>query len=218
MKKNKALTAAFSVFALTMVSMCAIGGTFAKYVTEKEASDTVTVAKWGVEVTANGNTAAVTELDGNPEIHVSGTEGELMAPGTKGTFVSVSVDGDPEVVANVTHEATVAITGWEIDSVYYCPVVVKVNGVAVVATDHSDPVDGVIDASDYAASIEEAIEDLSKTEVAVGTPLDQTITVTWEWLITTDGDATGEKDTKLGNLITAPSITVGISTTVEQVD
>ena len=105
MKKNKALTAALSVFALTMMSMCAIGGTFAKYVTEGSGTDTARVAKWGVDVVVTNHMASILDTSGNSETNVAiAGDGQLdiIAPGTKGDMVTYSISGDPEVTVDVS--------------------------------------------------------------------------------------------------------------------
>ena len=54
MKKNsKLMRASFVLLVLTLITSCFVGGTFAKYVSEGEGTDSARVAKWGVEVTVN---------------------------------------------------------------------------------------------------------------------------------------------------------------------
>ena len=58
MKKTKLMRAALLLLVLTLITSCFVGGTFAKYTTSEKGSDTARVAKWGVEITANGATFA----------------------------------------------------------------------------------------------------------------------------------------------------------------
>lgn len=54
MKKNKMMRAASALLIAVLLTTCAVSGTFAKYTTSETGSDTARVAKWGVEVTAEG--------------------------------------------------------------------------------------------------------------------------------------------------------------------
>ena len=58
MKTNKMMRLASVLLVAVLLSTCAISGTFAKYVTTKEASDSARVAKFGVTITASGKTFA----------------------------------------------------------------------------------------------------------------------------------------------------------------
>ena len=215
MKKNYVMRFAAVLLVLVLLSTCVVSGTFAKYVTTDTATDTARVAKWGVTVNVEASNAAVLDTDGGAlETEIITNTGELLAPGTKGTFATVTVDGEPEVTVSVAHVATVTLTGWEVAGAYYCPVVVKVNGTPVAAGS---------DADDFAAKIKAAIEAFNDAEVTTEEELEQSITVTWEWAFETgetpeEKEENNEKDTALGDLATAPSITVAITTTVTQID
>lgn len=208
MKRNKLfLLGLFVVFA-AVLSLSLVSSTFAKYTSSSNGFDTARVARWGVTVVAEGNTAAVLDTNGGAaETHIVGNTGEILAPGTKGTFVSVNVEGTPEVAVEITYTATVNVTGWVIPTdTYYCPLVVKVNGTEVAAG---------ANAAAFAANIKDAIEDLSKAEVAAGTPLTaEDLTITWEWAF--EGD--NAKDTELGQLPTLPSISIDVTCSVTQID
>lgn len=56
-KKHWTLRAAGLLFALVLITSCFVGGTFAKYVTSKSASDIARVARFGVKITAEDHTA-----------------------------------------------------------------------------------------------------------------------------------------------------------------
>ena len=62
MKKNIAMRVAAFLFILTMISTCAFATTFAKYTTKGEATDSARVAKWGVTISAAGNTVTGTSI------------------------------------------------------------------------------------------------------------------------------------------------------------
>lgn len=53
-RNNKLMRASGFLLVLTLITSCFVGGTFAKYVSRAETSDSARVAKWGV-VISNGN-------------------------------------------------------------------------------------------------------------------------------------------------------------------
>ena len=225
MKKNMMMRIASVLLIAVLMSTSAISGTYAKYVTAKEGSDTARVAKFGVEVTANGNMFAdvykyadTIAAEAGDETSVDSYDGaDVVAPGTKGEMAKMTLNGTPEVDVKVTYDATVEINDkWAVNSTNYFPLVVKVNGTAVSynATD---------DAADIAKAIEEAIEGYSK-EYKANTDLTtvgaDSVAVAWEWpfYISDENDV---KDTALGNQATAgnaATIKLTVKTTVTQVD
>ena len=225
MKKNKALTAAISVLSLTMVSMCAIGGTFAKYTTNGNGTDTATVAKWGVKVSVTGyETRAYENADGKTADAEVSTTVDLVAPGTKGDLVKISVTGTPEVKVEVTYAATLTLTGWQVDitddsvdnPVEYCPLVFKVGTNEFKIGSESGDSSNIEDLQNDVAA---AIVALS-TSFAADTELDTAYvapSISWSWAL---GNASAE-DTYLGNKAAegnAPTISLSVTTTVTQVD
>lgn len=110
MKKNMFLRVASVLLVLTLLSTCAISGTFAKYVTSADDSDTARVAKWGVEVktwnTDKTGGAKVSlfskEYNETGSVTVQASDKNLVAPGTKNeTGVQFSITGTPEVAVDV---------------------------------------------------------------------------------------------------------------------
>lgn len=108
------------LLALVLVTSCFVGGTFAKYVTSDTGTDSARVAKFGVEITANGTMFAKKYKTDDPNVVatiaesvVSSDESNLVAPGTKGDMVSMTMTGTPEVAVNVKCEATeVKLENW----------------------------------------------------------------------------------------------------------
>lgn len=109
MKKNKMLRIASILLVVTLLSTCVISGTFAKYVTKAEGSDSARVAKWGVIAELNAGDAfakqyKTTDTDTYPaeygEYTVDATE-KVVAPGTKSadldSNITAHVSGTPEV-------------------------------------------------------------------------------------------------------------------------
>ncbi len=116
MKKNWTMKVAALMLALTMITACFVGSTFAKYVTKAEGQDNARVAKWGVLVTVAGNAfgtqyAATDEkyLGEGGQYSVVASNGEqVVAPGTNSTQVGqnlvATVKGTPEVATRYTLE------------------------------------------------------------------------------------------------------------------
>ncbi len=114
MKKNKSMRAAGGLMIATMLTTSIVSGTYAKYVTLGTAKDTARVAKFGVEVMAEGslfgkNYLAATDntpTDADAGITVKSENSDnLVAPGTKNdTGLSFSITGTPEVDVNVKIE------------------------------------------------------------------------------------------------------------------
>jgi hypothetical protein len=119
MKRKKITRVAAVMFALTLVSTSIIGGTFAKYTTTGNASETARVAKFGVTVSASGNLFADTYIkDANTPGNSNDTTQTLtvksnandnvVAPGTKnsGNGLNLSISGTPEVDTELTATIT----------------------------------------------------------------------------------------------------------------
>lgn len=221
MKKNKMMRAASFLLVAVLLTTSVISGTFAKYVTTATGSDTARVAKWGVTASVTGTAFAkeydiktpVNDVNGDAiTVSVSSTE-NVVAPGTSGTFTGVALTGTPEVAVEVVNEATVTLTGWNLASGYYCPLVVTVEGDTISGLDFTST-------TDFAAAIEAAIEAgngkyQANTDLASIDKLNGDYTWTWAYA----GD--DEKDTELGDAAAAGSastITLAVTTTVTQID
>ncbi len=228
-KKNWTMRAAVLMLALVLITSCFVGGTFAKYVTSGEGSDTARVAKFGVKITANGTTFAKeyktddTNVSGTiTKSVISSDDKNLVAPGTKGEMVKMQLSGKPEVAVKVEYTAkTIELKGWTLeDSSFYCPLVFKVNGTDIDGKKYSK-------ADDLQEAIKDAIEGYSKnyepnkdlTKVKT-----DSLALSWDWPFSTTNDDNSnndEKDTYLGNQAAegnASTITIEIATTVTQID
>ena len=113
-KKHWTLRAAGLLFALVLITSCFVGGTFAKYVTSKSASDIARVARFGVKITAEDHTAFKTTYTTDAtdlsigvnsvisSIGTSGTREKVVAPGTgEDNAATLSITGKPEVAVHV---------------------------------------------------------------------------------------------------------------------
>ena len=225
MKKNIAMRVAAFLFILTMITTCAFATTFAKYTTKGEAEDYARVAKWGVTVVVQNKDGSfqtkyasnTTGVTGDTVIS-AGADAQsikkLVAPGTSGHLVSISVTGKPEVSTKVTIDVNIDFEKWYIDegSTFYCPIVItyKVNGGA------EQTISGLNHTS--AASFENALDavfDLKTDNTYTpNTDLVRSLEISWSWAF--GGDDV--KDTKLGDLAVAPTISFTADCTVEQLD
>lgn len=224
MRKNRMMRLASALLILTMVTTCAISGTFAKYVSADSATDTARVAKWGVTASVEGGAFKTAYEKTETAVSFTNTvesSTKLVAPGTDGTFTGVALTGTPEVAVRITKTATVNIDGWNIDhdnddnaDYYYCPLRVKVNGTEYYGMDFST-------ADAFEAAIKSAIE-LSNGDYPVGTDLSTIASMngdyTWKWDFNPTTPYTDEYDTKLGDLATAPEVELTVSVIVEQID
>lgn len=225
MKKTGFMRAALLLLVLTLITSCFVGGTFAKYTTSASGTDTARVAKFGVQIRANGGTFAKeyatddTGVVGTIAKSVVSTNKKVVAPGTRGDMAKMTLSGTPEVAVRVGYTAHVTVSDWIVDGVFYCPITIKVNGkdgnLVIHGLDYTD-------AGQFARAVENEIAAFS-ANYAAGTDLSTAgVTapeVSWEWVYeANDGLQNNEMDTALGNAATPATITLEIETTVTQID
>ena len=239
MKKNVMMRVASIMLVLVLLTSSVISGTFAKYVSEGTGTDSARVAKWGVTVTANGasfasayhdkdhdNTIVTAAYEASTDsVKNSGADSmNLVAPGTKGSMVSMALAGTPEVDVKVSYEGKFDISDNWLDGngEFYCPLVIKVN---------DDYVYGVACSSaiEFENAVNALIKNYSKTYEAA-TDLSgvkaESLQISWEWPFETganadDIKANDIKDTALGNqasLGNYATVTLEVVTTVTQID
>lgn len=227
MKKNTMMRLAAVMLMCVLLTTSVVGGTFAKYVTSETGTDSARVAKWGVTIQANGTTFAK-KYNNGPD--TAGTqvvsEVKVVAPGTNGTMAKMELSGTPEVKVRVKYDATLELVGWNLyGGEEYCPIIITVGdktyglnsiyasdaSVAVKCADITELKSKVVGAIAAYNAVYAANQDLSAA--AVKTP-----DVSWKWPYENGNDSA---DTYLGNqaaIGNAPTITLTITTTVEQVD
>ena len=219
MKKNTMMRLASALLVAVLLTTCVIAGTAAKYTTSDNSTDSARVAKFGVEITANGETFANAYLNDvatdGADVEVKGAlDAKVIAPGTEGEFASMTLTGTPEVDVTVTYVATVTLTDWFIDTdVYYCPIKVTVNTTELNGNDYDS-------AAEFAAAIKTAIDGYSKSYNALtdlSTVGGDSLAISWEWAITGGVEQTDVNDTKIGDIGT-DTITIAVATTVTQDD
>lgn len=227
MKKNIMLRLSAVLLVAVLLTTCVISGTWAKYTSAGAATDSATVAKWGVTVTVTGNEAFKDTYAADDALAVSANtvvsskdpKVNVLAPGTSGDLGSAAITGTPEVAVKVVVKLTVNLTGWQIDvtddavdnAVFYCPLVISNGTNTVDGTAYED------DEAGFIAAIEALAKQTDGQEYAPNTNLATEAygaTLTWAWAF----NGNDVKDTALGNLGDASSIAVEWDVTVDQVD
>lgn len=227
MKKNKLFLIGLVTVFVALLSLTLVSSTFARYVTTGEGTATARVAKWGVTIEGAGDDAFANEYETDDatvkttiakSVVSSNTAEKVVAPGTNGTFAAITVKGTPEVAVNVKQEVEVTLEGWTVkntdgDDEFYCPIVFTVKKGTTVVKIKQDATNDTLDK--LTTAIKNAIK--VSDNFAPNTKLDEnfaSVTVSWEWAF----DTNDAKDTQLGNLGAAPTISIKITTTVTQID
>jgi len=227
MKKNMFMRLAMALVLLVLVTTSAVGGTYAKYVTNDTAKDKARVAKFGVVVEAEGlenlfvdeyaKDDASFSLDANT---VVGNE-DVFAPGTAGNIAGISVTGQPEVAVRVTYNATATFNGWAVEGDdFYCPLVITVKYTGLA--DKVFNCEGYTQASVLKQDIEDYINDLTKDYKANEdlTAVSDDLAISWQWDYSTS-EANDIKDTDLGDQAadgTNSTFQLDLNVTVTQID
>ncbi|MDO4331669.1 MAG: hypothetical protein Q4C58_03165 [Eubacteriales bacterium] len=222
MKKNKMMRIASGLLVLCLLTTCAISGTFAKYVTSESGSDSARVAKFGVEITANGSMFAKTyETDDQTVTGIANsvvsTE-NVIAPGTEGEMVGMALSGTPEVAVAVTYAVTkLDLTGWtDEEGNYYCPLEITVGNDTIKGLDYAS-------AAEFSAAVSQKIAGYSKNyapNTDLRTVSADSLSVSWAWpFYVSEGNDV--KDTYLGDQAAegnASKVEIEVTTTVTQID
>lgn len=212
MKKNKTMRLASGLLVAVLLTTCAISGTFAKYTTGDDATDSARVAKFGVTVTATSNSAFKEEYAQKDDALKVAVEADtyVLAPGTEGVFTKVELEGTPEVAVKVTYDAELTLANWTVDATDYCPIEIKVNETTIKKATMAE----------LKAAVEAAIDGYSK-EYEPGKDLStvdaDNLAISWRWAYEGEGND-NVKDTALGDAATAATIKLDVITTVTQID
>ncbi len=221
MKKNRMMRFASLVLVLTLLSTCAISGTFAKYTSTDSATDNARVAYWGFGSNIMGD---LDLFDGSYTNVASKDSANVVAPGTEKTAtitLSYTPNGDtkaPEVAYKYDVVATATSTNGytALDSNPNFKWTLKVPG-ATTATEY-----------DTVAKLIEAINATSQTSISAGSlptgyAEDGTAaySIGWTWAYQTEGEGMTTQDTTdtaMGNDTTPDDVTITIAITVTQID
>ncbi len=222
MKKNRMMRLASLILVLTILSTCAISGTFAKYVTGADADESARVAKWGVTVAATSDAFKV-EYAAEDEDYTAGVtvkssaEDDVVAPGTKGGLAAVALTGTPEVAVRISYTATLDLgDGWMVNDTFYCPLVFTVGETTINGLEKTS-------VEELETAVNNAVNAYTEN-YAPGTDLSTLdeigLNVSWEWPFSTS-DANDVKDTALGDAAAAgnaATIALDMRVTATQID
>lgn len=220
MKQNKIFRLSAILLVLTLLSTCVISGTFAKYTTNKTATDSATVAAWGIKLTVetdaklyDDNNTAVDEV-----LSKVVKANNLAAPGTYQKLATVTLTGTPEVAYKITVVVDLKLENWKIGTDVYCPIVFTVDGTEIklggAITDTEKLETAVENAIKNAIAGDESGIKTYDAGVAVPGTAADAVLIDWTWAF--EGD--NVKDTELGNAAAKATIGFSLSVTVEQVD
>lgn len=197
-RDNKLMKFAVLVLLITLLALILVSGTYAKYTTTASGSDTVTVAKFVVGGPTDERfdlfTTTTYEEDGTTED--SDVVAGKIAPGTGGK-IDIELTNSSEVTVDYVLEL-------EEENTANVPIVYSIDGTTYVSADK--------------------IADLVTGTLTIGSTNTQTkiVTIYWKWVYengTGDTLATNDAtDTVIGQLATAPTVTVTASVTFTQAD
>lgn len=203
--KNRMMKVAALLLALTLMTSCFVGGTFAKYTSESAGSDTARVALWkftleGADMTDEFTFNLFDYTDANVDVNGLNDSDKVIAPGTGGYF-QIDLVNNSEVNARYT------ISFRE-------------------TNDSNIPLQYSVDGTTWVDSIIE-LGTTALTNVAIEMGHGAQATIYWRWAFNdtdtavTDGSAhdgqTNQTDTTLGEAGSA-TVKITATVTVEQVD
>ncbi len=224
MKKNNFMRIASVLMVLTLLSTCAISGTFAKYVTSDGSKDEARVAHFGVVVSATDDSNFETEyINTTNGLTVKSSSAEtVVAPGTSGTAIKFAITGTPEVATKIDIDMTITsdihvksgehlnwTTGGDTTDIFdltdaYYPVVFTLVQTSAAGVELATPVEI---AKGNLEAIKTALTDYAATATyAPNTNLGAEFELNWAWNFDTNDNTTNvvannNADTLLGNVI-----------------
>ncbi len=240
MKKNGTMRVAALLLALTLISSCFVGSTFAKYVTSTTVQDTARVAYWGFKATAELDLDLFDgEYDKDTADFIESTltvvaenDDNVIAPGTskevKFSFAYTDNAAKdiqaPEVAYNFTVNATVGgiATGYsalDANKNFYW----TLDGVKCDANgDGNSTVEELIAAIKALSGHESGSQDYAAGDLPAAFATvngNDAIehTIGWEWIYHTDANADAY-DTIMGNAENLDDLIITITITAEQID
>ncbi len=232
MKKNFAMRIAACLLVVTMLSLCMVSYTYAKYTTSGATSDIATVAKWGITLSVQGDDILYDDAKTGDEVTaLKVTANNLTAPGTYQKLATVALTGTPEVAYQIVVEVDLELGDyWVANSNVYCPLVFTVDGTTY-------KIDLTDDAYDTVDELEVAIENAIKLAICgsdtgtavydAGEPVPATaadgVLIDWMWaydseVVGAHPEQTDVLDTELGNAANKATVNFNLTVTVTQVD
>lgn len=223
MKKNKMMRIASVLLVAVILTTCAISGTYAKYTTANTNSNTARVAKFGVEVEANGSTFANEYVTNDSNVvgtiakSVVSTE-NVVAPGTSGAMAAFTITGTPEVAVKVAFTGTLELGEKWVDESghYYCPIEITVGGMTFKGKDYTSADLFETAVNDKIAGYTNNYE--AGTDLNTGAVSNNAPAISWKWAFEGNSD---DNDTYLGKQAAADNaakISLAVTATVTQID
>ncbi len=222
MKKNTSLRTAALLLVLVMMTCCFVGGTLAKYVTKTNSADTVRVAYWGFEKTADINITDLFVDQYNDSVDSQNGE-DVIAPGTtRSVQFAFNYDAyNTEITApEVDYSFSVSTAGstcnqdiqdneniqWRLNTTENNTTTNGTWGTWAQLLTAIDALDGNKTSDKYEANtLPEAFDN------------DQVYTVEWQWNFYT-ADTADVEDTGMGNANQLGDANLTIAITAEQLD
>lgn len=227
MKKNKMMRLASSLLVAVLLTSSVISGTFAKYVTDADGSDSARVAKWGVTATVTGEAFkkeyAKTDTHYSVSANTVVSTEKVIAPGTDGTFGGVTLSGTPEVAVRVSYTSNtkVDLAGeWTNGTEFYCPLQFNINGTPIDGRTYTSETD--LETDLYNAIVKGAADYQPGTDLSTIDSLNGTYTWKWDFEGEVGSRQNDVDDTYLGDWDKdgreKPEITITVEVVVEQID
>ena len=212
MKKTKLMRAALLLLVLTLITSCFVGGTFAKYTTSANGSDSARVAKWGF------NNASVVLTDLFKTAYDKNVQGkvDVIAPGTTNSATFSFAYGGATTAPEVAYTFEVSTKGSS------CADSIKNNRNIQWKLDNGawgtwDALITAIEALD--GNKVENKYDPGQLPDAFTAADGNTHTVSWQWLFDTANDATQDvTDTAMGNADELAKVELVITVAATQID
>lgn len=218
MRKNRTLRVASLLLALTLITSCFVGSTFAKYTTSTTGKDSARVAHWGWN---NPATIDITGLFNHAYDQNVNSDTDIIAPGTKNSatfsFVYNEKNGSAPEVA-YTFEVSTA--GSTIDSAIEnnASIIWSLDGISYPATATETSWDQLIKAIEALDGSEEGAATYQPQQMPDAFSTGDTVhTVGWKWVFYKDGGQ-DVVDTEMGNAENLDEVEIVITITATQLD
>lgn len=240
-KSVKIIIAIFSItICLLVIMSMTLSGTVAKYVTSGgDYSDSARVAKWGVTIDTYSDLVSSYEKDGIIVFQTrSGTQDNIIAPGTSGSLIAFEVQGEAEVsyavdIENVDFSlgegykaSSKLLVNERNEEIEYFPIIIKftkkdlkTSTETTVAT-YGMKGTGANNEYDTVTDLVEAVKNAFETDlhedIAPGVDVHRMYSVEWEWNYSADSDyQTRENDTILGEALVNNKDSFNIAVTAD---
>ena len=233
MKKNKMMRAASGLLIATLLTTSVIAGTFAKYTTSADGTDTARVAKWGFGTTTmtldglfsnayktDGTTAGTSD---DATVKTTADKTDIIAPGTNGSAQFGFTYAGDTTAPEVAYTFKVDTTGSKIDDSIKnnTSIVWSLDGAECkaeknktsweVLLDKINALDGNETDNKYAPNTLPTAFGVTGDNSSTG----YIHTVSWEWKYDNSNDTA---DTVMGNADTLAGVTLKITITATQID